>query len=250
MALDYSKGLPDRDDATLLLQVRDAITDALVGCGFTHTGGGFGFGGADCGFETADHLIDIEISTRPRDADDLDGDDGEDGRGTARPREIAMTEQETMKEYCVTVRGQLETTTHVRAPNETVARMRTKDQQWTGVFDDLDGEEGAVCEALNRDMALEVVKVECLRELPPAPPPPPNLYNEAIMRTLLDMLAVCVKKEKASYDGAPDHAYHQLYGYMETLVAMWKSKGLTPKLDLPSPAELDAERAQAQETAP
>jgi hypothetical protein len=31
---------------------------------------------------------------------------------------------------------------------------------------------------------------------------------------------------------------------------MWKSKGLTPKLDLPSPAELDAERAQAQETAP
>jgi hypothetical protein len=64
------------------------------------------------------------------------------------------------------------------------------------------------------------------------------------------MLAVCVKKEKDSYDGAPDHAYHRLYGYMEKLVAMWKAKGLTPKLDLPSPAELDAERAQAQETAP
>jgi hypothetical protein len=82
--------------------------------------------------------------------------------------------------------------------------------------------------------------MEDLRELPP--PPPPDLYDEAIMRTLLNMLAVCVDKEKASYDGSPDHAYHRLYTYMQTLAAMWEAKGLKPVLHLLSPADLDAER--------
>jgi hypothetical protein len=159
-----------------------------------------------------------------------------------------MTE-ENIKEYRVTVRGVLETTTQVFAPNETVARMRVEDDKWLEVYEDLEGEEGTVCQALNDDMPLEIVKVECLRELPPPPPPPPDLHDEAIVRTLLHMLGVCVEKEKASYDGTPDHAYHQLYGYAETLATMWKAKGLTPKLLVPSPAELDAERAKGQETA-
>jgi hypothetical protein len=158
--------------------------------------------------------------------------------------EITMTERETTKEYRVTVRGQVETTAQVFAPNEGVARQSVAENKWSDVYSDLEGEEGTVCEALNRDMPLEVVKIECLREPPPPPPPPPDLYNEAIVRTLLAMLVVCVEKEKASYDGTPGHAYHQLYAYMQTLVAMWKAKGLTPKLNLPSPAELDAERAK------
>ena len=74
------------------------------------------------------------------------------------------------------------------------------------MYGHLEGDEESVCEALNRDMTLEVVKVEYLHELPPPPPPPPDLYDEAIMHTLLNMLAVCVDKEKASYDGSLDHA--------------------------------------------
>jgi hypothetical protein len=153
-----------------------------------------------------------------------------------------MTEQETTKEYRVAVRGQLEIATQVLAPNEGSARQSIEDNKWFDVYGHLEGEDGTVCVALNRDMTLEVVKVEYLRELPPRPPPPPNLYDEAIMRTLLNMLAVCLDKEKASYDGSPDHAYHRLYAYMQTLAAMWKAKGLKPVLHLPSPTELDAER--------
>jgi hypothetical protein len=160
-----------------------------------------------------------------------------------------MTEQESTEEYRVTVRGQLETTTQVFAVNEAVVLKRVEDHRWTEVYRDLEGDEGSVCEALNRDMALEIVKVECIRDLPPPPPPPPGLYNEAIVRTLLDMLAVCVEKEKAAYlhEGGQDHAYRRLYAQLQTLVAMWKATGLKPKLNLPSPAELDAERAKAQE---
>jgi hypothetical protein len=90
------------------------------------------------------------------------------------------------------------------------------------VYSHLEGGEGSVCEALSRE--LEVVKVECLRELPP-PPPPPDQYDEAIMHTLLNMLRACVDKENASYDGSPDHAYH--YAYMQTRAAMWKATELS-----------------------
>ncbi len=70
--------------------------------------------------------------------------------------EITMTEQESTKEYRVTVRGQLETTTQVFAVNEAVVLKRVEDHRWTEVYSDFEGDEGSVCEALNRNMALEV----------------------------------------------------------------------------------------------
>src|SRR3954451_24873469 len=62
---------------------------------------------------------------------------------TPTGEEITMTEQESTKEYRVTVRGQLETTTEVFAVNEAVARMRVEDHRWTKVYRDLEGDEGS-----------------------------------------------------------------------------------------------------------
>lgn len=156
-----------------------------------------------------------------------------------------MTEPRApMNEYRVTVRGQLETTTQAFVRSEDEARRHAFDDKWHGIYGDFEGEDGTVCEELNCDMALEVVKVEFVRELPPPPPPPPQLYDEEIMRALLNMLGICVAKERASYDGSPDHAYRQLYAFMLTLARMWEAKGVKPTLHLPSPDELDAERAK------
>ena len=42
------------------------------------------------------------------------------------------------------------------------------------------------------------------------------------------MLAICVLKEKASYDGSKDHAYRELYAFMLTLQRMWEAKDEGP----------------------
>ena len=67
------------------------------------------------------------------------------------------------------------------------------------------------------------------------------------MHALLNMLGICVAKERDSYDGSPDHAYRKLYAFMLTLVRIWEAKGVKPTLHLPSPDELDAERAKETE---
>ena len=156
-----------------------------------------------------------------------------------------MTEPRAPKnEYLVTVRGQLETTTRIFVRSEDEARRRVVDDKWQRVYEDFEGEDGTVCEQLDRDMAMEVVKVEFIRELPPPPPPPPRLHDEEIVRSLLNMLAICVVKEKASYDGSKDHAYRELYAFMLTLQRMWEAKGVKAELHMQSPDELDAERAK------
>ena len=147
-------------------------------------------------------------------------------------------------EYLVTLRGQLETTTQIFADSEDEARRRIVDDKWQWVYEPFEGEDGTVCEQLNSDMAMEVVKVEFIRELPPPEPPLPRLYDEEIVRSLLNMVAICVVKEKASYDGSKDHAYRELYAFMLTLKRMWEAKGVKPKLQMPSPDELDAERTK------
>jgi hypothetical protein len=161
------------------------------------------------------------------------------------PQEIPMTEPRAPKnEYLVTVRGQLETTTRIFVHSEDEARRRVVDDKWQWVYEDFEGEDGTVCEQLNRDMAMEIVKVEFICELPPPPPPPPELYHEEIVHSLLNMVEICVVKEKANYDGTKDHAYRELYAFMLTLKRMWEAKGVKAELHMQSPDELDAERAK------
>jgi hypothetical protein len=138
-------------------------------------------------------------------------------------------------EYLITVRGQLETTTQIFVHSEDEARRRVVDDKWQGVYEGFEGEDGTVCEQLNHDMAMEVVKVKFIRELPPPPPPPPRLYDEEIVHSLLSMVAICVVKEKARHDGSKDHAYRELYAFTLTLKRMWEAKGVKPKLHMPSP---------------
>ena len=85
-------------------------------------------------------------------------------------QEIPMTEPRAPKNgYLVTVRGQLETATRIFVHSEDEARRNVVDDKWQWAYEPFEGEGGTVCEQLNRDMAMEIVKVEFIRELPPPP---------------------------------------------------------------------------------